>query len=625
MLRRRFITYIRRKFLRICPYGKSYLDQLVTECISTICIYIALAVVVIGIWNNCFKNITGVYYAESIILAIYLLIMEIPNYKVMQKENQIYQELLIYFSRVKHCYTACHHIANAVLNASDGMCYEIERLAGELYRVLMECDRKEKVRDYILQQRTNRYLKLFLVQAFETSEKGDVILENGTSIFAENVEHLRVELMEELYRRKKRAHEFAGYTFVGCAPFYFMPILKQWGLDFAPELELFYAGMGVLLEVITAVITVVIYRMIGQAKEIVLFAEDEEEKIWDMERFYSLPIIAAQERRLDQANGRFSCKIRYWLLLSGEQKSYGRLILTMLLITCSTYLVAAVFCADTHRREKEIVLHSTDAIETIAPVAREEKKAILAAYILELVEKNKNNQSITEDEIRIQLRERVRLGNKNMEQAAVKEIKDRILKYEAAKGTVSEFILCLIAGVSMGMLPLFQLRFRLHAARSGAINEVRLFQSVILMERHLYGITIMGLLEDMEMFARSFKRILRKGINLYGAGPKAALEQMKKEGGALQKGFEELADAFLSVDEVGISKAFAEVESNRRLLEKMTQLEEEISMERKLDNTDLVAKIPMVLSVGAYFIIPFFIFALQEVTEVFELLEELQL
>jgi len=103
------------------------------------------------------------------------------------------------------------------------------------------------------------------------------------------------------------------------------------------------------------------------------------------------------------------------------------------------------------------------------------------------------------------------------------------------------------------------------------------------------------------------------------------LEQMKKEGGALQKGFEELADAFLSVDEVGISKAFAEVESNRRLLEKMTQLEEEISMERKLDNTDLVAKIPMVLSVGAYFIIPFFIFALQEVTEVFELLEELQL
>ena len=174
------------------------------------------------------------------------------------------------------------------------------------------------------------------------------------------------------------------------------------------------------------------------------------------------------------------------------------------------------------------------------------------------------------------------------------------------------------------MLPLFQLRFRIQAARAGAVNEVRIFQSVLIMERHLHGITVMELLEDMELFARSFKSILGKCLNSYGAGPQAALLAMKEEGSELQKGFEELADAFLSVDEVGIKKAFAEVESNRKLLEKMTQLEEEINMEKKRDNTDILAKIPMLLAVGAYFILPFFVYALQGVTEVFEMLEEMQ-
>ena len=54
-------------------------------------------------------------------------------------------------------------------------------------------------------------------------------------------------------------------------------------------------------------------------------------------------------------------------------------------------------------------------------------------------------------------------------------------------------------------------------------------------------------------------------------------------------------------------------------------MESEIALERKKDNTDLLARVPMVLTVGVYFIIPFFVHSLQGVYEVFDLLEHMKL
>ena len=212
-----------------------------------------------------------------------------------------------------------------------------------------------------------------------------------------------------------------------------------------------------------------------------------------------------------------------------------------------------------------------------------------------------------------------------METAAVQEIRNKVLQYSKARMTFWEVFFCIVGSAAVGALPLFKLRFQVQASRAEAVHEVRQLQSIIIMERRLHGMTVVGLLEDMEVFSKNFKHVLRKCINSYGAGPKEALLHLKEEGGSIQEGFIELADAFLSVDEVGIAMAFSEVESNRRLLEKMTQLEAEISMEKKKDSADLLAKVPMILAVGIYFILPFFVHSLLGVAEVFKMLEEMQM
>ncbi len=616
---------MKHEFLRLCPYGEKYLEQLVKKCRKEVLLLGLLAVIVVSLWNGFFEESSKMYVLESVFLALYLVVMEVPAYHIQSRENKIYKELLTYLSRVKHRYLANSHVANAVLDAAENMSYELQRLAGEVYGVLMGSNRKEDVRDYILYHRTNRYLKLFLIQAYEASEKGDVILSEGNSLFAENVEHLRLELMEELYRRKRQSHEFAGYVFVAVAPLFLMPVLKGWGLDFTPELEFFYAGTGQILELATFLTTIIIYGWINKAKEIALFRGNHEETMWNMEVLYDNTTVRMLIRHLEQIQGNISNKVRHLLLISGERSTYGNLCFKRLILTLGSFLLLVLFVTVAHLTERRMILSSVPAIDTIAPVASKEKQTMLTAYILQITKECIGQEIETSEEIRTALREKSRLSNETMEQAVIQEIQSKIIRYKKGRITLWEVAGCLFISIWIGSIPVIRLWLQVQAAKAGAVHEVKQFQSVILIERKLQGTTIVGLLEDMEIFSQSFRNVLQKCINTYGMGPKEALLQMKEEGKCLHESFEELADAFLSVDDVGIEIAFAEVESNRRLLEKMNLLENEMDLERKKDNTDILAKIPMVLAVGAYFILPFFAYSLKGVYEVFEILENLRM
>lgn len=519
--------FLKRKFLRICPYGRQYLEKLVKKCKYEMLLWVILVLPALIFLNYMCEIKVGVYLLESIILAQYIIMTEVPNYQTFQKENSVYRELLVYFSRVKHRYAVCGHGANAVVDAAEGMSYEISCLAEEIYGILLGCNRKEKVREYILFHPLNRYLKMFLLQIFEISENGD-------TYFAENIEHLRVELMEEIYRRRKYIHEFTGYVFVTIIPFFSMPVLKQWGLAFASELENFYGNGGRIMETMTFCVTLLIYRMILQSRAIYLQESNAEQNLWNAEFFYDMPMINRAVLYIERhGNGRIGKKIQRLILWSGERVQYGKLCVRMVLYG----VVAFVFFG----------------------IAFENMAAGFAGSI------------------------------------------------------------------SIGMFPLFELYFRGKRIRKGAVHEVKQFQSIILMERKLQKVTVVDLLEDMELFSGSFRNCLRRCINMYGSNPKGALLRLKEEGSVLHHGFGELADAFLSVDDAGIALSFAEVENNRILLDKMTKLEEEIHMEQKKDSTDLLARIPTVLAVGAYFIIPVFGHSLSGVYEVFRMLENMQL
>lgn len=610
--------FLEDKYLRLCPYGKKQLKRIITKSKQEVYFFSALVIGILILWNNFFKCTNGIYMLESICLAVWLVCMELPGYRLNQKENRIYNELLVFFSRVKHRYIACRNIGNAVSDAAEGMGYEVQRLAEEIVRILFEDNRKEKVREYVESDRKNRFLKLFLIQAYEVSEYGN-------QCFSENMEYLRLDLMEEIYRRKRRGYEFSGYIFVAVTPFFMMPVLKQWGKEFTPELELFYAGAGILLEAITFIITLLIYGLIIKAKEVTFFTNEKKEHLVRTDQFYEKEMVAAVIRYLDRAEGRYSSFIRRLLLQAGENKSYGRFCFQVLLSVFSLFLVLILAGTEIHRREKEAILCGTVEMNVLLPVADGEKKEKIEVYIMDVTRMCVEMNILEEEQIKLLFEEKIHLQNKAMEQAVIKEIKNRILQYQTIGVTFGEIVIFLLCSVGIGMFPIVQLLLQVRRIRSEAVYEIRQFQSIILMERKLYGITIIGLLEDMEAFSQCYRNCLKRCVNSYGNGSENALLRLKEEGMALHENFEELADAFLSVDEVGIELAFEEVDSNRKLLEKMVQLENDFAMENKKDTTDLLSKIPSLLAVGGYFILPVFIHSLKGVYEIFDLLEEMQL
>ncbi len=619
-----YFLLLKRKFLRICPYGEKELNVLIRQTIWKVEIVSIFVIVVLVLWNGFFHTGVSLYFLGSIFLGLYLVAMEVPNYIVQEKENKLYQDLLVYFSKVKHQYLSCHHIPNAIYNAAETMNYEVQQHAKKMYQILMSGNRKESIREYVLFFNCNRYLKLFLVQAYEASEKGDLLLRREESLFSDNVEYLRLELMEELYRRRKRAYEFSGYIFVTVTPFFMMPILKQWGLDFAPELEFFYAGTGKLIELITFFASIVLYGFINRAKEITLFLEPSSERKEKQNKFYRIGVIQRLIGKLEQQQGTFSIKIRELLLQSGIRTSYGYFVFQMIAITVISFLLLVGFMCGIHEKEKQSIVTTVNTLDMIMPVASEEKKQLMKEQIILIVKQYKEKENITEEEIKEVFRNRVYLSNQTMEQEIIAMITGKIIQYQQVKMVAWEWLFCFLGSIVAGMIPFFKVWYQVQTALSGTIYEIRQFQSVIIMERRLHGITLLGILEDMESFSQVFKSVLQKCINSYPSGPNKALQEMKKEGGKLHSSFEELADGFLSVDEVGIEKAFAEVEHNRVLLEKMSQLEAEINLEKKKDSTELLTKIPIFLTVGVYFIIPFFLFSMYGVFEVFTLLEELQ-
>lgn len=613
-----FFQNIEKMYLRQCPYGKEKLHRLTLEAFWKTAVVSVISVTAILVFNICIEKTVTLYCFCSLLFAVYLCSAEIPERLVYQTEERIYYGMLRYFASVKHDYLACHNIPNAIHDAAEEASEELRLHAGVFYEILTGGDRKEQVRRYVLSSEYNYYFKLFFIQAYEASEKGDMETLYSSSLFSENVEYLRTEIMQEIYRRKRRAYELSGYAFVAVAPFFAMSVLKSWGLGFTSELAGFYAGAGNSIMLLCLAASFAAYSAINRAKELTMKRKRSSsyaERIADYKKVRKL--FSKLEKHTN-----FN-RLRRLLVQAGDYSSPRALLLKMAGSAGVVCLVITVFFAVLHDKEREQLLYGEVAIEQLVPVASAKQKEAVSEHILTLTGMYKK-QEVSYEQLLAEFRERMYFANKEAERAAVTEVLRRIQAYQNSGVRWYEFLLLFCSMAVAAVLPVLELCYRKRLLLSNALLEVKQFQSVVWLERRLEDLTIPALLEDMEVFASVFRPVLRECINSYSAGPERALLQMKAAGRILHEGFADLADGFLAVEEVGIEEAFAEVENNRNMLDKMSQLEAEIEMERKKDNTDMLSKVPGFLVVGVYFILPFLWVSLSGVAEVFQLLEEFQ-
>lgn len=616
----RYVRLTENMYSMISPYEPAYLRRLATvTSVMTVLVSIVggFAVAAMGI---VIEGHMTIYCICCIIFLVYVIGKEVLQSRVSKTEMQMMNDLTRYISAVKHQYDYHKNIPRAVLEASEGLSYELRLHALHMHDILSAANRAEKVKEYALSQRTNKYLKMFIVQAYAASERGDVKNKMGESIFSKNMEALRLEIMQDIRTKQKRAYKLQGYTFVCVTPLFFMEVLKMWGTDFSPEMRSFYAGAGKFIVALAFLTTLFIYTIINKAKEV--NSEWARQSNDYLEAIAKKGNVKRALERVENSDRKLFKNIKKMLVDTGDNTSISVFFLQMVFIFMLAFVFALGFDGVVHSQERDRLLNDKTGIDIVVTSVSATQRDFISNKILEIVRESRG-KDLTIQRYEEIFSSRVPAANISVVKAAAEEIYKRVSHYKKEYMHWYEYLICLLFGVLCSFVPVISLSYRHKLILAGKDNEVRQFQAIILMERLFPNVKIISLLEEMETFAVMFRPSIRECINSYSSGPRQALLQLK-ENEKDHIWFTELIDGLLSADSVGIEAAFEEVEHNREMFERIKELETDVTLEKKHDSTDLLASIPMVLVVAGYFIIPFFLRSLGDIGEMFSVMTQMQ-
>ncbi len=256
----RYRRWVEEGLSEICPYSPTEL-RLKREKI----VIISFGASVLGMMTVLLANGIGTFTCLAMVFTAYILMREIPLHLLGRMRNGLYAKLPAYLSAVRKKYFNIGNIPEAVREAARGMSTEIRLNAEEIYGILLLGNRREKVREYAGKSLRNRFLKLFLIQAYEASEYGDGRGEKDDSVFAENLNILRAGITGELYASRKMTYMFSGYMTVAVLPVMFFGLVQKAGISFSDRLIEFYGGSGKTVLLTAFLAAFFIYRMVSEA------------------------------------------------------------------------------------------------------------------------------------------------------------------------------------------------------------------------------------------------------------------------------------------------------------------------------------------------------------------------
>lgn len=615
-----YIKGTSRAYRGLCNYDDATLAKYVSETVAIAffrCSVGALAILALNLYLD--GEIT-LFPIACIVFLNYIICLETLQSRINAKEKALTKELTHYFASVKHIYLAKKNVPEAIKEAADGMSREIFLLSNQLYEILSGTERKEKVREYALDQSTNRYLKLFISQAYEASERMDMVHENHekVSLFAKNIEILRVGMLQDVCNQEKKSFRFKGYIFVATIPVFVMPVLRHWGMDFSRDMVEFYKTAGPLVEAFALLITLFSYDNINKAKMVSLLKGNKNSDFFD--RKIKKGIIRKFMDAVELKHNPVFDKMRTMLKETSSNQSFGAFATRILLAVMLGTLFMVLFISSFHIRTRHSLVSEVTSLENVVYVTSIRQEEVITKNILDMTNEYLRSDDISMETLVTDFNSRMFLPNRESVNKICEEIQRRILEYRSEYFRWYEFVLSLLCGILFGFVPVLSLRYRHGIAMASKRDEIRQFQSIIIMERAFPGITIQEILEEMETFAVVYKVSLRECINSYSAGPREALVALKDRESSDTE-FVEIVDGFLAVETVGAMTAFAEVENNRKMSESMHALNEDILLEKRTDYSELLSLLPTVVVMGIYFIVPFCYYVFGSIMEVFTMLE----
>ena len=603
------IAYLHSKLLMICPYEPATLQRLTADILNKTAVFSILTVMGNLMLNVLMSERLTLYAIASstfLIWTIYSLVSRMTMNKLQRNVEHDFRE---YISKVIHEYGASKSVISSLNSAVFGMSADIEKLVDEMKSVIWADNARESVSEYVSDRHRPSYVRTFVAQCYECATGGDNE-ENGESLFRKHLERIRFEMKHSEIYTTRRDYSLRGKTMIVLLPVILFPIFGRWGVSFSPDTKDFYESYGYIIQILTLASSVFLFKIIEQTKDISIRTFRKTASIYSGigARFRLNVFSKKSERRLSKK-----------LLTVGETIPPQIFVLKMIAWGfAGLILTTGIFAVGIHSKRTQILTDpdissisvpsslKAQTTKVILDISNEYKDEILANY---------------DDSFLIKMVEdRIVIINRYTKEQIVEEIKRRNATYHDVTLNLAQILVMLLSPLAC-FVPLIELNYYYKLCLQEKDNEIRLFRTLILMEKDSPRVTTYELLREMESHSVLFRHLLTSVTMEFTRDRDMALKLMQYN---QPDEIREMADNFMAADRVGLKNAFNTIEADMNVTEAENALINEIRNDKAQNRLSLLVYIPFIISIGGNFILPFVLSSLKGVTELMDVLGELQ-
>lgn len=609
---RKYFARIRNRLEFVYPSDAMTINYRVTKMLLT-ALTASAVIVIISI-----KAAAGdVFFILAGLTITYLMFITIIENGMESAEIKLMAQLQDFIDQVREQYNRLGRVDDAVSYTLDSLPYEIALHATKIHEVLTSTHIDKAVNEYI-DIAPNKYIMTFAAISATTMEYGDKKLKNGESLFLKNLNFLKEEVNIELLRQRKNNALFSGLTYVTLIPIIAVKPIESWAISNMPEIAEFYKGSyGIIAMAFVFFFSAIAYTVVRSLKSNVSDRDQKETSLF--KTISELPGI--RQFLNGQVNRNYSKALRHndMLRMTGDKLGINTFLVKRYVVGFVAMFLMGLILTTSIIRDKATQLHdfsqAFDSSIVTDDEYRETMQVVAEDYTNTLKDMDEDgSMNLTQDELKKEIMENTKVNNDQKADLVAQVVLERLQKN---RNTYFHwyFMLAIVVSFFVGyMIPLWILMFKLQTVKMSMEDEVSQFQTLILILMHVDGVNTIMILEWMERFAFVFKDSISTCIiDLPHSGQKAIQAMQDKESFAP---FKSLCLNLLSIDNVGVEKAFSNVETDREYYKAKRQEDNEIIMKRKLEIGKWVSLFPVIFVFGAYMIYPLLKLAMNMMNEI---------
>ena len=583
-LTRGYTEQLRRRYEMMYPGDERDITKNTVKTIIVTWFVCLVATILILLTDIDFNNM-----AVSLLL-IYVINTEIIGFMVVRIELKLMDEIAMFISNVRHNFYINQMVDDAMLlSIKEVKRYEMKVHAEKIYRIAISSNLKDEITKYNSSMH-NKYLKMFLALCINVMEYSNKSI-NGVKIFTTNLDNLKKEISSEVLKIKKLRYKFSGLTFITigvCLP---INAIKNYGISMMPELDSFYNGrLGILYVIATLVIAFSIYILNNKLKDMTEPVPRNHSYLKGLEKNFIVKKV------LDNYTEKHASKmdaLKDTLKRIGETVSPRQHILQRLIFAVIICFISVTLCNYLHVIDRNNLTTKVNDLPEKIVSANNMQTQLIKDTILKYVNENKEKEVLEKELLLKQINNESAFYNTKINDVIVDEVIRKVSLYQNEYFKWYELLICLALTVFAYYVPYLLVLYKLRIMKYSMEDEVNQMNFIISMLMYNAHITVKDLLEEIELFSVIFRKSIQECINEYNSGEIEALTRLKEKESFGP--FIRLVDNLIRCDAMPIYKAFDEIASDRENYHERRKLENEISIQRRADNAQLLSYIPAVL------------------------------